>query len=254
MAFALRMGWLVIFPGEVHAGRLQVWTNVKDSASARMRYIARRYRAYFVQLGPYIAILVLGIHRNKMAGSENTTCQATPMPLSVTGSDHDTMAIVSLVGLVLTVIISLILVFMHLLRYSAPKEQRQIIRIAFTPVVMAIVAFVTFLSYDVAQYIQPVIDLYDSSALASLFLLYVQFGVPAGTFGQELFESMAKSASLEGQQHAWAKVCSSESGMVFISAITGAVACVQKLNSGRLNGFLRFNLQWSSRSCSLSLT
>lgn len=101
------------------------------------------------------------------------------MPLSVTGSDHHTMALVSLVGLALTVVISLVLVFMHLLRYSAPKEQRQIIRIAFTPVVMAIVAFVTFLSYDIAQYIQSIIDLYDSFTLASLFLLYVQFSVPA---------------------------------------------------------------------------
>lgn len=151
-----------------------------------------------------------------MAGSRNTTCPATPMPLSVTGSDHHIMALVSLVGLALTVIIALVLVFMHLLRYSAPKEQRQIIRIAITPVVMAIVAFVTFLSYDVAQYIQPIIDLYDSFALASLFLLYVQFSVPAGTYGQELFESMAKSASKEGQ-HGWAKVCSNPSTTVFKS-------------------------------------
>lgn len=153
-----------------------------------------------------------------MAVSKSTTCPATPMPLSATGSDHHTMGLVSLVGLALTVAISLVLVFMHLLRYSAPKEQRQIIRIAFTPVIMAIVAFVTFLSYDLAQYIQPIIDLYDSFALASLFLLYVQFSVPSGTFGQELFESMAKSASMEGQ-HGWAKVCSTDSKMILAIAV-----------------------------------
>lgn len=78
----------------------------------------------------------------------------------------------------ITTIISLYLITKHLHRYTEPKQQRQIVRITFTPVVFATLSALSILSYSVAKYLQPLIDLYEAFALASLFMLYVEYVAP----------------------------------------------------------------------------
>lgn len=78
----------------------------------------------------------------------------------------------------ITTSISLFLITKHLHRYTEPKQQRQIVRIIFTPVVFAVLSALSILSYSVAKYLQPLIDLYEAFALASLFLLYVEYVAP----------------------------------------------------------------------------
>ncbi|KAK3671803.1 hypothetical protein LTR78_008348 [Recurvomyces mirabilis] len=91
---------------------------------------------------------------------------------------------------VATMAIAISLITLHLRRYRAPKEQRQIIRIVFSVVVYAVFAFFEVYSYEAAQYIDPLGDLYEAFGLCALYLLFVQYAAPSGTFNDELFEAV----------------------------------------------------------------
>ena len=75
-------------------------------------------------------------------------------------------------------IISLFLIFKHLHRYTQPKQQRQIIRIIFTPVVFGLMSALSIVDYDAAIYLIPLRDLYETFALGSLFLLFTEYVAP----------------------------------------------------------------------------
>ena len=77
-----------------------------------------------------------------------------------------------------TAVLSLWLILKHLHRYTQPKQQRQIIRIIATPVIFALLSVLAILSYDAANYIIPLRDIYETFALASLFLLFVEYVAP----------------------------------------------------------------------------
>jgi hypothetical protein len=77
-----------------------------------------------------------------------------------------------------TAVLTLWLILKHLHRYTRPNEQRQIIRIIFTPVVFAALSVLAILNYNAANYLTPLQDLYEGFALASLFLLFTQFVAP----------------------------------------------------------------------------
>jgi hypothetical protein len=99
--------------------------------------------------------------------------------------------IVSAACTAITLCSTLALITMHLRRYSAPKEQRQIIRIVFAPFVFAIVSLAEIYDYSIARYIDPISSFYEAICLCALFLLYVQFAAPSSsTFGEELFDTM----------------------------------------------------------------
>lgn len=75
-------------------------------------------------------------------------------------------------------VMSLWLILKHLHRYTQPMQQRQIIRIIFTPVVFAVLSALAILNYDAAIYLIPLRDLYETFALASLFLLFTAYVAP----------------------------------------------------------------------------
>ena len=75
------------------------------------------------------------------------------------------MLYVSFTCLLATTAISLSLIILHLRRYRAPKEQRQIIRIVFSVIIYSLVAFFEIFSYDIAQYIDPLGDVYEAFGL-----------------------------------------------------------------------------------------
>jgi hypothetical protein len=74
--------------------------------------------------------------------------------------------------------LSLWLILKHLHRYTQPMQQRQIIRIIFTPVVFAVLSALAILDYNAAIYLIPLRDLYETFALASLFLLFTAYVAP----------------------------------------------------------------------------
>ena len=71
----------------------------------------------------------------------------------------------SIAAVAVTAAISLSLIVLHLRRYRRPKEQRQIIRIVFSVVVYSIVAFLELFRYEIAQYVDPLGDLYEAIGL-----------------------------------------------------------------------------------------
>ena len=71
----------------------------------------------------------------------------------------------ALASTAITMAISLSLIILHLRRYRAPKEQRQIVRIVFSVVVYSVVAFFEIYRYSIAQYIDPIGDVYEAFGL-----------------------------------------------------------------------------------------
>ena len=92
----------------------------------------------------------------------------------------------------LTLLISLANMAQHFRRYTVAKEQRQIVKILFTPVIFAIIAVAAMSDYHTAPYITPIAELYSAFSLAALFLLYVQFAAPDADFGQDMFATLIK--------------------------------------------------------------
>lgn len=88
------------------------------------------------------------------------------------------LLIVSIACTGIVAFISYFLVFKHLHRYTQPKQQRQIIRIVFTPLVFSVFSALSILNYSAAIYLIPLRDLYETFALASLFLLFTEYVAP----------------------------------------------------------------------------
>lgn len=139
--------------------------------------------------------------------NDSNSCPALKHPesLTVQGSSHTPMLYISIACFALTAIISVALIIIHLRRYVVPKEQRQIIRITFAPVVVTFVSVIALISYEAAQYVADIGNLYDAFALAGLYLLFVNYSIPQGTFGPELFDAMHDNAAGKLKQ-GWPKV------------------------------------------------
>ena len=97
-----------------------------------------------------------------------------------------------------TLALSLSLLFKHLHRYTVPSEQRQIVRLIFTPVVFAVFNLLGIAFYHASIYITPIADLYEAFALASFFLLLVNYVVPDAT-QQEAFFAVTEHQRLKGE-------------------------------------------------------
>lgn len=125
-----------------------------------------------------------------------TKDKSCPIPhgvqdLDLKGSSHNTLLLMSTICTAITLVSSVALVAMHLYRYCAPREQRQIIRIAFAPFVFALISLAEIYNYSIARYIDPISSFYEAICLCALFLLYIQFAAPtSSTFGEDLFDAV----------------------------------------------------------------
>lgn len=81
-----------------------------------------------------------------------------------------TLAISAVCG-VIAIVVSLLLMFMHAIRYSRPKEQRHIIRILFMVPIYALVSFLSIVFYTHSVYYEVLRDCYEAFAIASFFSL-----------------------------------------------------------------------------------
>lgn len=131
--------------------------------------------------------------------SKSSSC---PVPkgaqdLHLEGTSHTPLVLLSLACTAVTLISSITLITFHLRRYRAPKEQRQIIRILFAPFIFAIVSLAEILNYRIAVYIDPISELYEAFCLCALYLLYIQFATPSGTFGEDMFTAMKQAEETE---------------------------------------------------------
>ncbi|KAF2773747.1 hypothetical protein EJ03DRAFT_264666, partial [Teratosphaeria nubilosa] len=84
-----------------------------------------------------------------------------------------------------TACISLSLIVLHLQRYRAPQEQRQIIRITLSVLIYSLVALFELYGYEIAQFIDPIGDVYEAFGLCALFLLFVHYAAPKGDYDDD---------------------------------------------------------------------
>lgn len=148
----------------------------------------------------------MGLFDNNDDG--RTTSTGCPVPndvdsLTVTGSGHRAMYIICEACAAFTFISSVLLILLHLTRYRAPKEQRQIVRIVFMPFVFAIVSWAELKDYKIAAYIDPIGEVYESWAICAIFLLYIQFAAPNSTFGEDMFLAVSDAAEIESKRANW---------------------------------------------------
>lgn len=81
------------------------------------------------------------------------------------GSAWNGMVLAAFICTTIAVMSSLALIATHLQRYRVPAQQRQIVRIIFSLVIYSLVAFGELFNYRIAQYIDPIGDLYESFGL-----------------------------------------------------------------------------------------
>ncbi|EXJ56393.1 hypothetical protein A1O7_06736 [Cladophialophora yegresii CBS 114405] len=133
--------------------------------------------------------------------SHSTACPAKPAGAGEKGAAligsltfQHLISIISWACFAVSAILWLVLIVPHLRQYKAPNEQRQIFRIVSTPLIFTIVAVISTHTYDVAEYLEPLSNLYEGFALASLFLLYVQYVTPDATTRDAFFQSLEKKS------------------------------------------------------------
>lgn len=103
---------------------------------------------------------------------------------------HHLMIFVSAGCLGLTIVSSVLLSWKHLHRYTAPQEQRQILRIVNLPAAYAIFNFLALCFYQDFLFIEPISGIYEAFAVGALFLLFLEYVCPDGTDREKYFASM----------------------------------------------------------------
>ncbi|KAL9095376.1 MAG: hypothetical protein Q9165_002247 [Trypethelium subeluteriae] len=100
------------------------------------------------------------------------------------------MVDVSAVCLGLTVISSVLLSWRHLHRYTAPQEQRQILRIVNLPVFYCLFNFLALCFYNDYLYIEPIGGIYEAFTVAALFFLVLEWVCPDGVDREQYFDKL----------------------------------------------------------------
>ncbi|KAI0145595.1 organic solute transporter Ostalpha-domain-containing protein [Xylariaceae sp. FL1272] len=78
----------------------------------------------------------------------------------------------------------------HLRCYVRPREQRQVLRILFYPVVLAVTSSFSILNYEAYLYLWPAAGLYEPISLAAIFFLFVEFAAPDTTTREQYFNDL----------------------------------------------------------------
>lgn len=90
----------------------------------------------------------------------------------------------------ITVLSCLHIASTHLVCYVRPREQRQVIRILFYPVVLAVTSAFSILNYTAYLYLWPAAGLYEPISLAAIFFLFVEFAAPDTTTREQYFNDL----------------------------------------------------------------
>lgn len=139
------------------------------------------------------------------------TCPPLPSNANVKGiaiigtfTFQHLVQIIGWICLAVTALLCVGLSILHFRRYRAPNEQRNVFRIILFPVVASLVSVISIHTYAASGYIEPVASLYEAIALASLFMLYVQYVAPEqntrASFFREL-EYKTKKGDIKPMKH-----------------------------------------------------
>lgn len=124
---------------------------------------------------------------------------------------HDFMVYVSAGCSAVTIISCVFLSWRHIHRYTAPQEQRQILRIVNLPVMYAIFNFLALTFTLDYMYIEPIGAIYEAFAVAALFFLVLEYVAPDGTDRERYFDNLElrdrKGRPQAGGSLKWFQVC-----------------------------------------------
>lgn len=90
---------------------------------------------------------------------------------------HFGLFLAAIFGLI-SVVVSLWLIYMHATHYLRPNEQKNIIRILFMIPVYSVVSFLSYLFYKHAVYYEVLRDCYEAFAISSFFTLLCFYIAP----------------------------------------------------------------------------
>lgn len=102
---------------------------------------------------------------------------------------HFGLFLAAVFGLV-SIVVSLFLVFLHATHYLKPWEQRHIIRILLMIPIYSTVSFLSYLYYRHAVYFEVLRDCYEAFAIASFFTLLCHYIAPNLHDQKEYFRGM----------------------------------------------------------------
>lgn len=102
---------------------------------------------------------------------------------------HIGLFLSAIFGLI-SVVVSLALVFQHATHYLKPREQRHIIRILLMIPIYSIVSFLSYLFYRKAVYWDVLGNCYEAFAIASFFTLMCHYIAPSLHEQKEYFRSL----------------------------------------------------------------
>ncbi|KAJ6550841.1 DUF300-domain-containing protein [Mycena vulgaris] len=92
---------------------------------------------------------------------------------------------------VLTVIITTISVLQHCRNYTAPREQRQVIRILYMPTVYAVISFFSYRYFRSYTYYSLIYVAYEAVTISAFLLLIIEY-VAATAVGHDAESAMAR--------------------------------------------------------------
>ena len=131
------------------------------------------------------------------SSTDNITC-ARPLdnlvgdPVFKGGSltFHTLMVLISAPCLAVTILSTIFLCWRHLHHYTAPQEQRQILRIIWLPVGYSLFNFLALCFYQDYLYIEPIAGIYEAFTVAALFLLILEYVCPDGMDREKYFNEL----------------------------------------------------------------
>lgn len=88
------------------------------------------------------------------------------------------MAIVGGLLALITLLLGLFNAYRHLRTYTCPVEQRQIVRIIFTPFFFSLFYWLSICWYSASFYLEPIANLYEMICMVAVFLMFIAFLVP----------------------------------------------------------------------------
>ncbi|KAI0431894.1 organic solute transporter Ostalpha-domain-containing protein [Xylaria sp. FL1042] len=109
----------------------------------------------------------------------------------------------------ITVLSCLSIAITHLCCYVRPREQRQVLRILFYPVVLAVTSSFSILNYTAYLYLWPAAGLYEPISLAAIFFLFVEFAAPDASTREQYFNELEAKRQKGGRfelKKAWTLV------------------------------------------------
>lgn len=112
------------------------------------------------------------------------------LPIAGDWTFHKIYSCVAAVLAILTLLISLASTIRHLTNYTSPGEQRQIIRIIWTPLIFAVFNFFSLWFYTTAAYLEPIAQIYEVFALVAIFLLFLSFVCPHTAQRDDFFANL----------------------------------------------------------------